>query len=81
MKVAVMILPKPEVLDTQGRAVQNTLTQQGYELKGCRIGKYIVVDIDTQNEKAALKEAEKMAQSVLHNNLIETYQVELIEES
>lgn len=78
MKIAVKVLPKNEVLDSQGRAVQNTLLQQGYDLKECRIGKYIVVDIDTDNEKTALKEAEKMAEAVLHNNLIETYEIDVL---
>lgn len=76
--MAVKVLPKSEVLDTQGRAVQNALKQQGYDLKECRIGKYIVIDVDTDSEKTALKEAEKMAQAVLHNNLIETYEIDVL---
>lgn len=76
MKIGVKVMPKAEVLDSQGRAVQDVLKQQGYELNDCRIGKYIVIDINTDNSKTAMKEAEKIAKSVLHNNLIETFELE-----
>lgn len=76
MKVGVKVMPKTEVLDSQGRAIHGVLKQQGYELTDCRVGKYIVIDIDTDNSKIAMKEAEKMAKKVLHNNLIETFELE-----
>ena len=76
MKIGVKVMPKSEVLDSQGRAVHGVLKRQGYELNDCRVGKYIVIDIDTDNAKTAMKEAEKIAKNVLHNNLIETYELE-----
>ena len=78
MKFALKILPKPEVLDTQGRAVQTTLSTQGFELKDCHVGKYIVLEVETQDETKGLEMARAMAEKGLYNPLIEKYEVEAL---
>ena len=79
MKVGVRVLLRPEVLDIQGRAVAETLTRSGLPLKDCRVGRYIVVDVDKKTKEEAFAEAKKMAESVLYNPLIETYELEEME--
>lgn len=76
MKVAVKILPREEVLDTQGRAVQESLVRGGAKLSSCRVGRYIVLEISSSSEEDAMKEAKKMTEEVLFNPLIETYTLE-----
>jgi phosphoribosylformylglycinamidine synthase subunit PurS len=78
MKVGVRVLLRPEVLDIQGRAVAETLTRSGLNLKDCRVGRYIIVDVDKKNKEEAFEVAKKMAETVLYNPLIETYQLEEI---
>jgi phosphoribosylformylglycinamidine synthase PurS subunit len=75
--VAVRILPRNEVLDTQGRAVQRTLERHGKHLAGCRIGKYVELQLEGSDDQV-LKEADEIARFVLHNPLIETYQLEIL---
>jgi phosphoribosylformylglycinamidine synthase len=78
MKIAVKILPREVVLDTQGRAVENSLRHHGHELTSCRVGKYVVLDVPAENPDDALKLAKEMAESVLHNPLIENYELEVL---
>jgi phosphoribosylformylglycinamidine synthase len=80
MKVAVRVLPRPEVLDSQGRAVEATLQRLGFGLDSCRVGKYIVLEVNEASPEQAVKKATEMAKTVLHNPLIETFEVEVVGE-
>jgi phosphoribosylformylglycinamidine synthase PurS subunit len=76
MKIAVKVLPRKEVLDTQGRTVQSSLSENGFSVLNCTIGKYIVLDVDAKNLDEAKKQVNKMAEFVLYNPLIENYEIE-----
>lgn len=76
MKIGVKVMPRREVLDTQGRAVENTLRQNGKKLNACQVGRYVVLDLPGEDETAAMASAKDMADFVLHNPLIETYELE-----
>ncbi len=76
MKFALKVLPKPEVLDTQGRAVQSTLQSHGFDLSECHVGKYIVLEVNASNPAEGEKMATAMAEKGLYNPLIENYQLE-----
>ena len=76
MKIGVKVLPKKDVLDSEGRAVERTLKEHGKELGGCRVGKYIVLDINETNKERALARAQEIAEFVLYNPLTETYELE-----
>ncbi len=81
MKVGVKILPRNEILDTQGRTIQKSLEQNGQTLAGCRMGKYIELNIETCEPQEALQKARKVTESTLYNPLIESYELELLHES
>ena len=76
MKFALKVLPKPEVLDTQGRAVEATLQDHGFELQACRVGKYIVLEVNTEDVDKGMEMAKAMAEKVLYNPLVENYELE-----
>ncbi len=76
MKLGIKVLPRPEVLDSQGRTVFNSLKESGFKLDECKIGKYIVIETAHTDFATAEKEIQKMADYVLYNPLIETYEVE-----
>lgn len=76
MKFAVKILPKPEVLDTQGRAVESTLQDHGFKLQSCKVGKYIVLDVEASDDNQGQEMAKAMAEKGLYNPLIENYELE-----
>ncbi len=76
MKIGVRIMPRKDVLDSQGRAVERSISQMGMKIVNCRVGKYIVLDFDFSSVDEAMKEARRIADDVLHNPLIESYELE-----
>ncbi len=70
-KYGIKVLPKKEVLDSQGRAVQSVLEKAGFSLDDCHIGKYFEVKTDKGEV-----EIKKMAEYVLFNPLIEEITIE-----
>ena len=79
MIVGVKILPRKEVLDTQGRAVEDTLKAHGKAVQACRVGKYVRLDLSVQTREQALNKAKEIAEFVLCNPLIETFELEILE--
>jgi phosphoribosylformylglycinamidine synthase subunit PurS len=78
MKVAVKILPKSEVLDSQGRAIAKILNDHGKKLENCRVGRYVVLEVSETDKNKAIAKAQEMAEFVLYNPLIETFELEVL---
>ena len=78
MRVGVKVLPRKEVLDTQGRAVEATLKQSGEQLNACVVGRYVILDLPEGDREKALVRARAMAECVLYNPLIETFELEVL---
>jgi phosphoribosylformylglycinamidine synthase len=77
MKVKVNIRLKEGVLDPQGKAVLHALNSLGFdEVKDVRIGKQIILDIDSNDESAVRKRVELMSEELLANTVIEDYEIE-----
>lgn len=76
MKFGVKVMPREVILDTQGRAVEHLLKDNKFSLSGCRVGKYIEIELPVDSEAAGRDQIQKMADFVLHNSLLETYQIE-----
>jgi phosphoribosylformylglycinamidine synthase PurS subunit len=80
MKAKVHITLKNGVLDPQGRAIENALDHMGFEgIKQVRQGKYIEIDLDTNQRDQAQKTVNAMCEKLLANTVIENYKVELAE--
>ena len=80
-KAEVVITPREGVLDTQGKAVEKTLTHLGYTgLNEVRVGRIVRINMESTSAEEAKKSVESMCQDLLANELIETYAVS-IEES
>jgi phosphoribosylformylglycinamidine synthase len=78
MKVGVKVMPKKEVLDSQGRAVERTLRNHGHQLEGCRVGRYVVLDVVETDKARAISKATEICEFVLYNPLTETYEIEVL---
>jgi len=75
MKMNVKIMPKNGVLDPQGKAIENSLNQLGFDnFSEIRQGKIIEIDID-ENEEKALNIVEEMCRKLLVNLIIEDYEI------
>ena len=77
-KVAVKIMPRKEVLDSSGRAVSSLLKGRNIPVSDCRCGKYVELCIDEADTARALSIAKKTAEDILHNPLVETFELELV---
>ncbi len=78
LRFSVQVLPKPEVLDSQGRAVETLLKKEGFKLSSCRVGKYIELEMEGSDESEALANLKKMSEYVLYNPLIEKIEIKKI---
>ncbi|MEM7497074.1 MAG: phosphoribosylformylglycinamidine synthase subunit PurS [Pseudomonadota bacterium] len=79
MKARVTVTLKPGVLDPQGAAIAAALATLGFEgVKGARQGKIIELDLDETDRARAEAAAAKMADTLLANQVIENYAVEVL---
>ena len=79
MKISVTVTLKNDVLDPQGKIVQQTLKNMGFEsLKSLRQGKHFEIEIEEKDRTKAKIEVEKMCKKLLVNEIIEDYTIELI---
>jgi phosphoribosylformylglycinamidine synthase PurS subunit len=73
MKYEVIVELKEEVLDTQGRAIQQTLQRLGHEqLKSVKVSKRFVLEVEG-NEAEAAKLVQTLAAEHLANPVAETF--------
>ena len=71
-KIIVEVMPKADLLDPQGKAVNNALHRSGHpEIAAVRIGKRIELHFDRQVTDADLENARKVGESFLSNAVIE----------
>ena len=76
MKFSVTVKLKKDVLDPQGKVVQNTLVNLGFtELKGIRQGKFFEIEINEKNEIKAANQIKDMCEKLLANMIIEDYKI------
>ncbi len=76
MKYSVTVTLKKDVLDPQGKVVENTLKSLGMNsLRSVRQGKYFEIDIDEKDEVTAEKEINQMCKKLLVNLIIEDYKI------
>ena len=79
MKFSVTVTLKKDVLDPQGKVVQNTLTNLGMDnIKNIRQGKFFEIDIDEKDQKTAEKKINEMCEKLLVNLIIENYSIKRV---
>lgn len=79
MKVRVTVRLKDGVLDPQGKAIDHALQTLGFPgVSDVHVGKVIELEIAGTDRSAVEKQAEKMAQSLLANMVIEDFTVEVL---
>lgn len=76
MKFGVKVMPREAILDTQGRAVEQTLLLQHKQVNNLRVGKYIELEVVAASEAEGRTKINEIAELVLYNPLIEVYEIE-----
>jgi phosphoribosylformylglycinamidine synthase PurS subunit len=78
-RVVVDVMPKPEILDPQGKAVLGALPRLGFDgVTEVRQGKRFELEIDGEVTDERLAEVARMAETLLSNPVIEDYAVSVV---
>ncbi len=79
MKFSVTVTLKKDVLDPQGKVVQNTLVNMGMNnLKSIRQGKHFEIEVNENDSAYAEKKVHEMCKKLLVNLIIEDYKINKI---
>ncbi len=80
MKVRIYITLKKSVLDTQGKAIENSLINNlGFNtISNVRQGKLIEFDINSGSKEEIKQEVDSMCDKLLVNKIIENYSFEVL---
>lgn len=79
-RVVVDVMPKPEILDPQGKAVQGALPRLGFEgVVDVRQGKRFEIEVEGELTAERLAEVHQMAETLLSNPVIEDFAVHVEE--
>ena len=69
---------KKEVLDPQGKVVNQTLKNMGYQnITNVRQGKYFEIEVNESDKDKAKIVAEEICKKLLTNTVIEDYKINL----
>ena len=76
MKIKVIVTLKNDVLDPQGKAIQQTLNSMSFSnVEEVRQGKFFEISVDENNETKAKAQVEEMCKKLLANLVIEDYKI------
>jgi len=79
VKARVTVYPRREILDPQGKAIENALRRVGFPgVQSVRAGKSFDIRLGTDDREAAQAELAAMCEKLLANTVVEDYQVELL---
>ena len=76
MKVSIIITLKKDVLDPQGKVINQTLEGMGFaNVNEVRQGKYFEIDVEEKDPIKAKLVVEDMCKKLLANLVIENYKI------
>ena len=79
MKISVIITLKKDVLDPQGKVINQTLKNMGYKnILNIRQGKYFEIEVNNDDQKDVEKKIDEMCKKLLVNLIIEDYKINKI---
>ncbi len=74
------VMPLKELLDPQGKAVNNSLHNLGLsQVQDVRVGKHITLNIDATNKEEAQKLTQEACKKLLANQVMEAFDFTLTE--
>jgi phosphoribosylformylglycinamidine synthase len=76
----IRIIPRPGVLDPQGKAIHHALHELGYDgTEEVRVGKAINVELEAGSEAEARETVDEMCRKLLANPVTEEYEISLVQ--
>ena len=78
-RFALAVMPKPGILDPQGRAVAGSLPHLGVDnVSAVRVGRRVELTVDAADAAAARATVERLAGEVFANPIIEAWAIEAL---
>lgn len=68
------VMPLKELLDPQGKAVEQGLHNLGFQMSAIRIGRHITLKIEASSKEEATQKVEEACKKLLHNPVMEYYE-------
>jgi phosphoribosylformylglycinamidine synthase len=81
VRATVLVRPKPGILDPQGDAVRRSLRHLGFGVDEARVGRVVDLELEAAGPEEARGQVERMCAELLANPLIESFEIELADES
>ena len=79
-RLEIRIIPRPGLLDPEGKAIQHALRSLDYEqVHEVRVGKLLYLDVEAASRDKAREGAEAMCRRLLANPVTEDFEIELRE--
>ena len=74
---SVTVALQGDILDPAGEATAEALRRMGYPVNDVRIGRQVTLTLDAPDEVRARQLTQQMADALLANPIMETYQVKM----
>ena len=82
MKVDIVITLRESILDPRGKASLHALNNLGFnQISGLRIGKFMEMEVDTEDPDKAREIAEEACEKLLANTVMEDYDIRITQQS
>ena len=79
-RIEIRVIPRPGLLDPEGKAIQNALHSLDYEhVHDVRVGKLLYLDVEAASNEEARKGADAMCRRLLANPVTEDFEIEVQE--
>ncbi|HAE31714.1 MAG TPA: phosphoribosylformylglycinamidine synthase [Flavobacteriales bacterium] len=79
-KAEIDVMPLEAILDPQGKAVTQSMSNIGLEeISNVRIGKHVTLTVEAESKDAASEKVESACKKMLCNEIMESYSFELSE--
>jgi phosphoribosylformylglycinamidine synthase len=81
-RLEIRVVPRPGLLDPEGKAIQNALHSLDYEqVQEVRVGKLLYLDVEAESSEEAREGAEAMCRRLLANPVTEDFKIQVQEAS
>ena len=79
-RIEIRVLPRPGLLDPEGKAIQHALHSLDYEqVHEVRVGKLLYLNVEAASSEEAREGAEAMCKRLLANPVTEDYEIDVRE--
>jgi len=74
-RIGVKVMPREVILDTQGRAIEQSLRLNNMAVETARVGRFVELEIQANTEQEAMNKAHEISKKLLCNSLIENFEM------